>query len=258
MSLINRTMVCFIISTLIISQLLIVQKSDAVLVREEKEYQIYSHDVAFRDLPNWTTMNEYVAPQGKVITEINIDSYTGGYDYAQIRVITDENTIYGPFQRNTDSGALNLDLGTSPASSIEVQARNYEGDYVSLYGKQYVVLSYDVATEANVIQARDAANDAKSESTKAKNNAANAKVSADAAKSSADAAKSEATTAKNKASIAANRVWDSAENKSAATLSKEARDKAIAASGDADYIRLLQHMHVSCNQLSVIHCQSPP
>lgn len=56
----------------------------------------------------------------------------------------------------------------------------------------------------------------------------------------ANAANSNAASANTKASTAASRVWDSTEGKSAATLSKEARDKANATSGDATYIRNTQ------------------
>ncbi len=89
-------------------------------------------------------------------------------------------------------------------------------------------------------------------------NAANAaKTAADAAHTDAEAARNllngssnggkslsstydRANAANSNAATAASRTWDSAEGKSAATLSKEARDKANAASADASYIRNTQ------------------
>lgn len=70
--------------------------------------------------------------------------------------------------------------------------------------------------------AKSSADNAKSEATLAKNAATNANTAANNAITAANNAKSSADTA-------ASRAWDVAEGKSAATLAKEARDKASAA-----------------------------
>ncbi len=131
---------------------------------------------------------------------------------------------------------------SATGGGVSISVGDSSGDNVTIHSGT-VHYYVNLADE----EARDAAVAAKTEATAAKNyastaatNAANAKSSADAAKSSADSAKSEAINAKNIANTAASRVWDSTEGKSAATLSKEARDKASAALQDATYIRNTQ------------------
>jgi hypothetical protein len=74
----------------------------------------------------------------------------------------------------------------------------------------------------------------------AKSSADSAAINATNANINASSAKSEAIAAKNAANTASSRVWDNSEGKSAATLSKEARDRANASAVDADYIRNTQ------------------
>lgn len=80
-------------------------------------------------------------------------------------------------------------------------------------------------TDTNEFSAK-LAEAAKKSADEAVSEARQARISADAAKASADTAASNAASAKSSADTAASRVWDSSEGKSAATLAKEARDKA--------------------------------
>jgi len=93
------------------------------------------------------------------------------------------------------------------------------------------------------INAKNAANSANTNAANALNmlnGSSNGGKSLAATYDKANAANSNAYAAKNNAATASSRVWDSVEGKSAATLSKEARDKANAASQDTTYIRNTQ------------------
>lgn len=118
-------------------------------------------------------------------------------------------------------------------NNIRISAYAYDGGWDVAIKGGTVQTAVEIADE----EARDAAIAAKNEAINAKN-AANTAAARSYYNGNTSAYWSYYGYAR--ANSASSRVWDSAEGKSAATLSKEARDKANAAAGDADYIRNTQ------------------
>lgn len=189
-------------------------------------------DIGFYYFSTFWSYSVNSSTQVIVSADLNLKAYfnsSNSYD-TEINIYLDDVLWKSYDGRMGRDSIRSFSFDDKKVKSISIEARaNYTGiKRLELYNSS-IDIGVPIAgeiTETYALEAKNAANSAKS--------------SADAAKSSADSAKTEATAAKNIANTASSRVWDTTEGKSAATLSKEARDKANAAAGDTTYIRNTQ------------------
>lgn len=213
-------------------------------------YSTYNKTNSIAGDSTWTTT--WTAPEGNIVDRLSAHIYYGSlYLYAY------RNGSWVLLGSRTSQ--YNQSLTVTPQSTdrtFKCVITNYASSYFT--GTFSVNYHYSLPDVNDMQKVIDAANNAKSSSDIAasrvwyNNNSAgywsynayskanSANTNAANAKTEATNAKNEAAAAKNYASTAASRVWDSTENKSAATLAKEARDKANTAVNNTAYIRNTQ------------------
>lgn len=206
-----------------------VYASDGVDTREITDSSLVSQGA------NWITLRDTNAQPGKV------------YNYSYKRRLS----VYFP---NMDEHTYSSYVDTKFVETHKIAIPYYSRLSEEL--EQKITGSYNILNNSTkgMYKTYDIANSAKNAANSAYNKAnsnygilSNSSKGlyktyekAEAARAQAATAKTEAVNAKNAANTASSRVWDSSEGKSAATLSKEARDKANSANNNTSYIRNTQ------------------
>ncbi|NPV30769.1 MAG: hypothetical protein HPY58_14225 [Firmicutes bacterium] len=165
-------------------------------------------------------MWQFNVPSGHKVIAISVQLYNPDYYYfCGYKIVVDGVVVRNGLVRPSKTITVTW-IGEAWSSVI-----------IGRYAHQYTwygALGINSGTLSNISYAADqaTAEAAKASADAAKTEAINAKNAADTAATIAANAKASADAAKTSADTAAARVWDSVESKSAATLAKEARDKA--------------------------------